>query len=714
MQNQCAAPNCTSLKSDLYSLFRFPLDAERCKMWVEKCQREDLVDKSPEHLFRYYRLCAKHFETSDDSSEPVTVIKDDAIPTIFDDPNKLQNAQVKRSKEMDEDTKTRGRKKIKSSQAEVDKEEPKTTPEEDTYKNYLRSLFEALVLLGEQNIPVTSSNTTEQDSVGLNNFEALLEYRMSCGDEGMKKYDANREGSSSLQLKQLIEVCEKCIRSKVMEDVKENGFFSLITDDLVKISDEWYLPVFLRYVDDSNYQRERFVGFLSFDGDADVLAEKLLSEMINEWGLNMEKCRGQAHSCSGTHFAKIKAFAAKVTEKYPLAMLTVRPTQALNITLANGMALSGVQLVMCTLKKIESFFNQSPLLRLELEHAISVIYPDKEEKVKELKETCCTGWTRRHDAFEVTLDLLEALLLCVDSVHDNEDLRWSDQITYNALEISKALADFEFIMALVVLKNTMILLRAFGKNIEGEATDVYFAAGSVKAVLHSLKEVSDNIDVYHEFWTEEAVNLSATMEIPVELPRSLLRKHPSELGSLQPENYYKEHLSLPVVNHTLKEVTELFSDDHLKALRCLSLVPFVVELNKAGQPEEENMLVFKNDIPNPGSLTAELHCWWVKWNKKGKGEVLLSSLQETLQQADVKFFPNMLAVLRLLGVLPTLALDISCDVAYKRFKMYMQNTPDAAKSKSLALLNINNDVGYDLDSMVEVYMKTYPGGDDAL
>ncbi|XP_077449290.1 THAP domain containing 12a [Stigmatopora argus] len=711
MQNQCAAPNCTSLKSDLFSLFRFPLDAERSKIWVEKCQRDDLKDKSPDHLFRYYRLCAKHFDNSDDSSDPVTVITDDAVPTIFDEPNKPP--QVKRGKEMDEDKNTKESKKIKSSPPEVDMDDAEITSTVDLYKDYLRSLFEALVLLGEQNIPVSRPKSLEQYTTGVDNFKALLEYCRSCGDEGMKKYLANAEAFSPLELEQLIKVCERCIRKKLMKEVKENKFFSLITDQVVKILDEWYLPVFLRYVDDSNYQHERFVGFLSFDGDADILTERLLSEMINDWGLDMEQCRGQAHSCSGIHYAKIKAFASKLMEKYPMAMLTVRPTQALIISLANSMALSGVQLVMCTLRKIESFFSQSTLLRLELEHAISVIHPDKEEKAKELKEACSQSWTQNHDAFEVTLELLEALLLCVDSVHDNEDLRWSDQITYDALEISKALSDFEFIMALVVLKNTMILLRAFGKNIQGEATDAYFAAGSLKAVLHSLKEVSDNIDVYHEFWTEEAVNLSATMEIPAELPRSLLRKHQSELGTPQPENYYKDHLSVPVVKHTLKEVSELFSDDHLKALRCLSLVPAVIEQNKPAQPDEENMLVFKNDIPNAGSLTAELHCWWVKWNKKGKGDVLITSLQETLQQADVKFFPNMLAVLRLLGVLPTFAADSKCDVAYKRLEMYMQNTPDGAKSKSLALLYVNNDVGYDLDSMVDVYMTTYPVVQDA-
>ncbi|XP_041808314.1 THAP domain containing 12a isoform X1 [Chelmon rostratus] len=712
MQNRCAVPNCTSDTSDPQPLFRFPHDPERSKKWVEKCQRQDLTDKSPDQLYRYYRLCGKHFEASSIHSDTQSaVLKDDAVPTIFDGPSQPQNGQVKRSRETTKDDKTenKGRKKMKKSQAETAKEEVEALPEEEEYKEYLKSLFEVLILLGEQSIPLTGPGGDKEDGLASSNFQALLEYRMNCGDEILKKrYGVNKECSSSAQLNQFIEVLEKCIHSKLMEEVKQNGFFSLLTDDLVKISGEWYLPVFLRYVDQSNCQRERFVGFLSFEGDGDVLAEKLLSEMTDKWGLDMEQCRGQAHSYSGTHFSKVKTFAAKLMERYPMAVLTLRSTRALNVSLASGMALSGVQLVMSTFKKIESFFSQSPSLQSELEHAVSIFFPDKEEKAKELKEICQPGWTRRHDAFEVAVEILEALLLCVDSVHDNEDMRWNDQVTHNALEISKALADFEFVMTLVVLKNTMTLTRAFGKNVQGKATDAHFAASSLKAVLHSLKEVSDNIDVYHEFWNDEAVILAAAMEIPVKVPRSFLRKHQSQSGSIRPESYYKEHLSVPVVNHVIKELNELFCEDHLKALRCLSLVPAVIEQHKSTEPEEESVQVFKNDIPNAGTLSAELHCWWVKWSKKGKGETLPSSLHETLQLADVKFFPNMLAALRLLSILPTLALEDSCDVAHKRFRMYTENTPDKFKSKSLALLNMNYDVGYDLDAVVEVYMKTYP------
>ncbi|XP_054482069.1 THAP domain containing 12a [Anoplopoma fimbria] len=716
MQNQCAVPTCTSGKPNPQPLFRFPQDPERSKKWVEKCQKQELLDKSPDHLYRYYRLCGKHFETSlVDSNAQSTVLKDDAIPTIFDVPSQPQNGPVKRSIETtkDDEKDSKGSKKIKKSQADTAKTDVETFPEEEEYKEYVKSLFEVLALLGEQSIPPMGPGDDKQDGLGSSNFQALLDYRMNCGDEALKKrHDVNKECCSPAQLNQLIEVCEKCIRSKLVEEVQLNGYFSLLTDDLVKISGEWYLPVFLRYVDQSNCQRERFVGFLSFEGDGDALAEKLLSEMTEEWGLDMKQCRGQAHSCSGTHFGKMKIFAAKLMERFPTAVLTLRSTRTLNLSLAHGMALSGVQLVLATLKKIESFFGQSPLLQLELEHAISIFYPDKEEKAKELKEICGTRWTRCQDAFEVAVEILEALLLCVDSVHDNEDMRWNDQVTHNALEISKALADFEFIMALVVLKNVLSLTHAFGKNVQGQATDAHFATTSLKAVLHTLKEVSDNIDVYHEFWNDEAVNLAAAMEIPVKVPRSFLRKHQLESGAIRPESHYKEHLSVPVLEHVIKEITEIFCEDHLKVLRCLSLVPTVIEQHKSTKPEEESVQVFKDDIPSAGTLSAELHCWWVKWSKKGKGETFPSNLHETLQLADVKFFPNMLAVLKLIGILPTVALADGCDVAYESLQMYMENTPEKFKSKSLALLNMNYDVGFDLDSMVEVYMKTYPERED--
>lgn len=585
-------------------------------------------------------------------------------------------------------------------QSETAQEDMQALTEEIKSKGYLISFFEILLLLGEQNIPPSCPG----ESHGSTNFEAFFEYQNDNGHELLKKnYELNKE--SPTRLTQIIEVLEKFIHSKLIEDVKQSVFFSIITDNPVKITGEWYIPVFLRYVDQADFQQERFGGFLSLSEDRDSLATELLSD-LEKWGLEMKQCRGQAHT-SGIHSRQIHQFAAKLMEEYPKAIFTLRSAHNLNLSLASGMTFSGVQLVLSTLKKIEAFFCQSALLLLELDNAISIYFADKEETAKELKEVCRKNWTTQNDVFEVAAQILEPLLLCVDSVHDNEEMRWSDEVAYAALDISKALTDFEFVMALIVLKNTLTLTQAFGTNLQGKATDSYFAVGSLKAVLHSLKEVSDNIDVYHEFWTDEAINIASSMEIPIKVPRSFFRKHQLESGAIRLESHYKDQLSVPVVKHVISELNKLFGEDHLKSLKCLSLIPLVMKQHKY-EPEVETIHSFKDDIPNAGVLSEELHCWQVKWSKMAHGEALPSTIHEVMHLSDLKFFPNMFAIFRLLSILPSLSLEDSSDVAYKRFQMYMKNTPEKFKSKSLAFLNMNYDIVCDLDAVVEVYKKAYP------
>uniref|UniRef100_A0A2K5D1T5 THAP-type domain-containing protein n=1 Tax=Aotus nancymaae TaxID=37293 RepID=A0A2K5D1T5_AOTNA len=83
-----SAPSCTrkSTQSDL--VFRFPRDPKT---------------KTPDQLNKHYRLCAKHFETSVSYN---AVLRDNAIPTIFDLASHLNNPHSrhrKRIKELSED-----------------------------------------------------------------------------------------------------------------------------------------------------------------------------------------------------------------------------------------------------------------------------------------------------------------------------------------------------------------------------------------------------------------------------------------------------------------------------------------------------------------------------------------------------------------------------------------------------------------------------------
>uniref|UniRef100_A0A2R8ZCN0 THAP domain containing 12 n=1 Tax=Pan paniscus TaxID=9597 RepID=A0A2R8ZCN0_PANPA len=714
-----------------------------CQKWVENCRRADLEDKTPDQLNKHYRLCAKHFETSMicRTSPYRTVLRDNAIPTIFDLTSHLNNPHSrhrKRIKELSEDEiRTLKQKKIDetSEQEQKHKETNNSnaqnpseeegegqdedilplTLEEKENKEYLKSLFEILILMGKQNIPLDGHEADEIPE-GLftpDNFQALLECRINSGEEVLRKRfettAVNTLFCSKTQQRQMLEICESCIREETLREVRDSHFFSIITDDVVDIAGEEHLPVLVRFVDESHNLREEFIGFLPYEADAEILAVKFHTMITEKWGLNMEYCRGQAYIVSSGFSSKMKVVASRLLEKYPQAIYTLCSSCALNMWLAKSVPVMGVSVALGTIEEVCSFFHRSPQLLLELDNVISVLFQNSKERGKELKEICHSQWTGRHDAFEILVELLQALVLCLDGINSDTNIRWNNYIAGRAFVLCSAVSDFDFIVTIVVLKNVLSFTRAFGKNLQGQTSDVFFAAGSLTAVLHSLNEVMENIEVYHEFWFEEATNLATKLDIQMKLPGKFRRAHQGNLESqLTSESYYKETLSVPTVEHIIQELKDIFSEQHLKALKCLSLVPSVMGQLKFNTSEEHHADMYRSDLPNPDTLSAELHCWRIKWKHRGKDIELPSTIYEALHLPDIKFFPNVYALLKVLCILPVMKVENErYENGRKRLKAYLRNTLTDQRSSNLALLNINFDIKHDLDSMVDTYIKLY-------
>nr|XP_056714407.1 52 kDa repressor of the inhibitor of the protein kinase [Euleptes europaea] len=744
MPNFCAAPNCTrkSTQSDL-AFFRFPRDPARCQRWVENCRRADLEDKTPDQLNKHYRLCAKHFETSMicRSSPYRTVLRENAVPTIFDLTSHLNNPHSrhrKRIKELSEEEirllkqqkidEAYEQEKTNPESADNDLQNPASeeggddpskddvplTQEERENKDYLKSLFEILILMGRQNIPLDGHGADEipEGIFTPDNFQALLEFRINSGDEVLRKRfettAVNLAYCSQAQQKQMLEICESCVREETLREVRDSHFFSIITEEVVDLAGEDHLPVLVRFVDDSHNLREEFIGFLPYEADPEVLAVKFHTTIIEKWGLNMEYCRGQAYIVSSGFASKMKTVAMRILEKYPQAVYTLSSSCALNIWLAKSVPVLGVSIALGTIEEVCLFFHQSQVLA-DLDNVISLLFQNSEERGKELKDVIRSHWTGRHDTFEIIVDLMQALILCLDGINESSS-RWNTLVAGRAHILSSALADFDFVVTIVIIKNILSFTRAFGKNLQGQTSDVFFAASSLTAVLHSLNEVMENIEVYHEFWFEEATNLATKLDLPAKLPGKFCRAQQGSLESeVTPENYYKEALSVPTVEHIIQELKDIFSEQHLRALKCLSLVPSVMGQLKFNTSEEHHADMYKNDLPNPDTLSAELHCWRIKWKHRGKDIELPTTIYEALHLPDIKFFPNVYALLKVLCILPVMKVENEkFEVGRRRLKAYLKNTLTEQRSSHLALLNINFDIKHDLDLMVDTYVKLYP------
>ncbi|XP_061638444.1 THAP domain containing 12b isoform X2 [Phyllopteryx taeniolatus] len=698
MPNFCAAPNCTrkSTQSDL-AFFRFPRDPERCRIWVENCRRADLEAKTADQLNKHYRLCAKHFD-------PALVYR-----TTEEDLRRIKERRLASSAE---------KSKKEAATEDHSADEPQMSAEEKQLRDYLRSLFEVVLTLAKQCIPLETFKALDGGNVS-NNFQALLEYRMHAGDEALRKrFEAmpvNAQFLSSVQLSQLLDVCENTVREEMLMEAREGRFFSLVTDDLVDFGGDKHLPLFLRFVNQHNVLREEFLDFVSFDGDELVLVERLEAQLTERWGLSMEDCRGQAHKVTGASATKMKAVAVLLMEKYPLALHMPCSRMALNIHLANSLPFPNVQVLMETLRRLAAAFKSVPA-QAWLETFISSHYPKSDEKAAALRQACGDGWTEQHNVFDVLLDILPPLVSCLDTIRDNADGTFEVAAVASAYSLVEILADFEMVMTAVVLRSVLTFTRAFGRNLQGETLDAFCAANSLTAVMHSLNEVNDNIDVYHEFWYEEAANVAASMEIPVAVPRLFVqRQRATDMGEIQAEAYYREYVTLPIIHSVMQEVEEMFSEVNLKVLKCLSLVPAIMGQMKFNTSEENSADVYRADLPSPDTLPAELHCWRIKWKHRGKEVRLPTTVHETLQLPDIKFFPNVNAFLKVLSTLPVLRMEEHQGAtAGERLRAYLDAVPAKLWNRSLAVLNVNAHVKPDLDVMVDKYCRLYPEDDTEL
>nr|XP_037845447.1 52 kDa repressor of the inhibitor of the protein kinase-like [Chlorocebus sabaeus] len=165
----------------------------------------------------------------------------------------------------------------------------------------------------------------------------------------------------------------------------------------------------------------------------------------------------------------------------------------------------------------------------------------------------------------------------------------------------------------------------------------------------------ENIEVYNEFWFEEATNLATKLDIQMKLPGKFRRAH--QESQLTSESYCNETLSVPTVEHIIQELKDIFSEQHLRALKCLSLVPSVMGQLKFNTLEEHYADVYRSDLPNSDTLSAELHCWRIKWKHRGKDTELPSTIHEALHLPDMKFFPNVYALLKVLCILPVMKVE---------------------------------------------------------
>ncbi len=430
---------------------------------------------------------------------------------------------------------------------------------------------------------------------------------------------------------------EPQLREQILKELWDSQFFTVITEQAVEIDGELYVPLCIRYLNKEDIQCEETLAFVPFGEDPVVFADAIETALSEKWGLNMEYCRGQALLSVGEVGAQMRAVSLAIAQKYPQAVRTVSSALSLNVWLARsspaGEAADGAVLI----GKILHWLTEDTERQNKLEDMIIHVFQHDEGKGNELRDKLIKNWEKSHDMHELMVEILEAVMLCLNELKGEGSTSNQQQ----ASQFFDAVRNFEFILSAVVQKNILSVTKKLSQSLQGKPLDMLLAVNNLPDLKVSLSKLKSDIDAYHKAWFEEAVALASKLHVT--MLHSVLLEPLSE--------FYKESVSMKVVEHSIAEIDDLFTEKVLDTLRCLEIVPYAMSKVETSILSGLVFRLYKEDLPDQVSLHSEMKSWKEKWLDPLAG-YLPTTVLDTLKTSQIRSFSNIETLLRLMVILP--------------------------------------------------------------
>ena len=590
----------------------------------------------------------------------------------------------------------------------------------------LSSIFKTIVLCGRQNIALRGhrDNATdiERDLAEVENhgnFRALLDFRVDAGDTLLDQHlttsARNATYTSSAIQNQIIDVLSDQVRQKIIRKVHQAKWFSVIADEVTDISNKEQLSLVVRYIDlDTLLVREDLLGFVECDTGISGrdLAGKITTT-LQAYGLDLSNLRGQAYDGAGNMAGSVNGTAALITADYPLALYLHCASHCLNLAVVSSLQVTSVGNMMGVVGRVFQFFAAHPKRQRALEKAIADTQPAS--TVHKLKDLCRTRWVQRIDAMEVFCSLHQSIVACMESICDDGPRLWSPDALTDARSLLLAISTTDFISALVITNACLQYLQALTSNLQAEIKDIVAAVGEIKTVTLTLQDVRDNIDNYHSRWFSVVEKMCGDVGTEPSVPRRCSRQtHRSNVPASTPSEYYCRSLSIPLVDHLVSEMQSRFSSHQQTALLGLSIVPSVLvtlSSEECDSKVSELADMYRCDLPSPGCVTSELHCWQMKWQQhlRDHGQNSLPSSPAAALRHATSMYPNVRALISILYTLPVTSCSAERSFSsLKRIKTPFRSSMTTQRLTGLTLLTVHRDIPVDVAEAIDEFSRRHP------
>ena len=207
-----------------------------------------------------------------------------------------------------------------------------------------------------------------------------------------------------------------------------------------------------------------------------------------------------------------------------------------------------------------------------------------------LKSLCKTRWLQRIDTFHVFMDTFECIIKSFDHVTNNPS-NWSRESIVDAISLSKAMLNFDFIIALHTVERYMSYTESLTRSLQAIASDLLQAVKHVSVLKQVITDARADVDrQYHSLFLN-ASKCAEQYDVSVNPPRRCQRQtarenHPADTT----EEYYRRSLAIPFLDHLKEEIERRFTSHSIMAIKCLGIIPSC--FSSSEKADDNEMLEF--------------------------------------------------------------------------------------------------------------------------
>nr|XP_047146142.1 zinc finger MYM-type protein 1-like [Hydra vulgaris] len=138
-------------------------------------------------------------------------------------------------------------------------------------------------------------------------------YYPDIGESSTQKVLKNATYISKTTQNQLIDSCGKAIEEVLIKNVKHSIFYSILCDKAVDCSNTEQMSLVLRYVNSNNEICEDFLRLIDCKTGTSGLSLSLnVLNALQEFGLDIQNCRGQGYDDAGCMAGEYKAVVSRI------------------------------------------------------------------------------------------------------------------------------------------------------------------------------------------------------------------------------------------------------------------------------------------------------------------------------------------------------------------------------------------------------------------